>query len=100
MGRTRHEIPRLGETGDHPARRTIPLAGSSHAGAHRNPEIHVLSMVRSVSDGWARGTGRSQPSARSGVEPHPRSDSRADRDYLRSIVGEHTHDSKVKTDSG
>jgi hypothetical protein len=22
------------------------------------------------------------------------------RDYLRSIVGEHTHDSKVKTDSG
>ena len=56
------DIP-LGEAGDHPARRTIPLAGSSHPDADRNPEIHVLSMVRSVSDWWARGTGRSQPSA-------------------------------------
>ena len=39
------------------------LAGSSHFGANRNPEIHVLSMVRSVSDRRARGAGRSQSSA-------------------------------------
>src|SRR5277367_2586602 len=51
MGRTRHEILRLGEAGDHPARRTIPFTGSSHAGANRNPEIHVLSMVRSYQTG-------------------------------------------------
>src|SRR4029077_21238797 len=39
MGRTRHEILRLGEAGDHPAGRTIPSAGSSHARANRDPEI-------------------------------------------------------------
>ena len=38
-GRTRHEILRLGEAGDHPAGRTIPPAGSSHARANRDPEI-------------------------------------------------------------
>ena len=32
-GRTRHEVPRLGEVGDHPAGRTIPSAGSPHAGS-------------------------------------------------------------------
>ena len=37
MGRTRHEILRLGEAGDHPAGRTIPPAGSSHARANRIP---------------------------------------------------------------
>src|SRR6185437_9378856 len=42
MGRTRHEILRLGEAGDHPAGRTIPPAGSSHARANRDPEIDVL----------------------------------------------------------
>ena len=56
-GRTRHEILRLGEAGDHPSRRTIRPAGSSHADANRNPEIDVLSMVRSVSDRRARGAG-------------------------------------------
>ena len=58
------EIIRLVEQSHLPVRRV--------AGADRNPEIHVLSMVRSLSDGRARGAGRSQPSARSGVEPHPR----------------------------
>ena len=62
-GRTRHEILRLGEAGDHPAGRTIPSAGSSHARANRDPEIDVLSLVRSVSDRRARGAGRSQSSA-------------------------------------
>ena len=37
--------------------------GSACAGADRHPEIHVLSMVRSLSDWRARGAGRSQPSA-------------------------------------
>src|SRR6266702_2634014 len=60
MGRARHEILRLGEAGDHPAGRTIPPAGSSHARANRDPEIDVLSLVRSVSDRRARGAGRSQ----------------------------------------
>ena len=58
-GRTRHEILRLGEAGDHPAGRTIPPAGSSHARANRDPEIDVLSLV----DRRARGAGRSQSSA-------------------------------------
>ena len=53
----------LGEAGDHPAGRTIPSAGSSHARADRDPEIDVLSMVRSLSDRRARGAGRSQSSA-------------------------------------
>jgi len=60
-----HELPNpydrlsgLREAGDHPARRAIPSAGSVGAGADRNPEIHVLSMVRSLSDRRARGAGR------------------------------------------
>src|ERR1700730_4745508 len=71
MGRTRHEILRLGEAGDHPAGRTIPPAGSSHARANRDPEIDVLSLVRSVSDRRDRGAGRSQSSAWSGGGPWP-----------------------------
>src|ERR1700676_4676170 len=62
-GRTRHEILRLGEAGDHPAGRTIPPAGSSHARANRDPEIDVLSLGRSVSDRRARAAGRSQSRA-------------------------------------
>jgi hypothetical protein len=56
----------------------IRLVEQSHlpvragAAADRNPEIHVLSMVRSLSDRRARGSGRLQSAARSGVEPHPR----------------------------
>ena len=41
----------------------IPSAGSACAKADRHPEIHILSMVRSLSDWRARGAGRSQPSA-------------------------------------
>ena len=39
------------------------LPGSSHARANGDPEIDVLSLVRSVSDRRARGAGRSQSSA-------------------------------------
>ena len=49
------EIIRLVEQSHLPVRRTLTQIG--------NPEIHVLSMVRSISDWWATGTGRSQPSA-------------------------------------
>jgi hypothetical protein len=63
MGRTANEISGRREAGDHPARRAIPSAGSAVVGADRNPKIHVLSMVRSLSDWRARGAGRLQPSA-------------------------------------
>ena len=39
------------------------LPVSAVVGADRNPKIHVLSMVRSLSDWRARGAGRLQPSA-------------------------------------
>ena len=58
------EIIRLVEQSHLPVRRVLEQIGI--------PDIHVLSMVRSLSDRRARGAGRSQPSARSGVEPHPR----------------------------
>ena len=58
MGRTANEISGLREAGDYPAGRAIPSAGSAGAAADRNPEIHVLSMVRSLSDRRARGSGR------------------------------------------
>src|SRR6476659_6050117 len=58
MGRTANEISGRREAGDHPARRAIPSAGSAVVGADRNPKIHVLSMVRSLSDWRARGAGR------------------------------------------
>ena len=72
MGRTANEISGRREAGDHPARRAIPSAGSAVVGADRNPKLTFLSMVRSLSDWRARGAGRLQPSAWSGVEPHPR----------------------------
>ena len=46
----------------------IQLVEQSHlpvgvVGADRKPKIHILSMVRSLSDWRARGAGRLQPSA-------------------------------------
>src|SRR6476620_9276820 len=54
MGRTANEISGRREAGGHRARRAIPSAGSAVVGADRNPKIHVLSMVRSLSDWRAR----------------------------------------------
>ena len=69
--------PAAKKAGDHPARRAIPSAGSACAKADRHPEIHILSMVRSLSDWRARGAGRSQVSARPPAAQSARSSSRA-----------------------
>src|SRR5882757_545708 len=61
MGEEANEISGLRKAGDHPARGAILSAGSAGARADRHPEIHVLSMVRSLSDWRARGAGRSHP---------------------------------------
>ena len=62
----------------------IQLVEQSHicpvrrgTGADRNPEIHVLSMVRSLSDRRAVDSGRLQPAARSGVKNRIPDDVRA-----------------------
>jgi len=49
LGRPTHEIPRRREAGDHPAGRAVVIAGAAHPGAARDPTVHLLLLVRSLS---------------------------------------------------
>ena len=42
LGETRHEIPRLREAGDHPARRAVPSAGPPYTGEVGHPKANLL----------------------------------------------------------
>ena len=44
-GRTPHEVPRLREARDHPARRTVRLAGAAYAGKDRHSARHLLPLL-------------------------------------------------------
>ena len=47
MGEKGYEVPGIGEAGDHPARRTVPSAGQTHAGAAGHSHFTMLPATAS-----------------------------------------------------
>src|SRR5262249_55664340 len=70
LGRTAYEIPRRRETGDHPAGRAIPTAGTPHLGETWHSAGDLLPLVRPLQTWWAGSLDRPLAAAGPRLEPH------------------------------